>query len=945
MTPRAGWSPQALSLWAKTGAESEEWLDLPRHLTDSAAVGKWLWSNWLSHGLRSRLDADLELQGEGEVLAAWLAGVHDVGKATPAFAAQLMSDPSRSAFAMRIRDAGLPLVRPAGPADWFPHAAGSQVAVKRWLVSEGLTRSRSAADALAAVAGTHHGLPSARPHLRKAEAAGAMAPAWTEVQDELLAGMTERLGARAVVERVLRADVTAFHQMLLTGLVIMADWIASNPDLFSLTPAAEVDEPARLTRAMGCLELTGAVKGRSLPTEAVDAYQSSFSWPNGRRPWPVQEDVLRVAREMEGAGLLCIEAPMGVGKTEAALMAAHVLMERTGRSGVIVAAPTMATSDALFHRVRAWTERNLGGAGPVSLVLAHSKAALNEEAAGLPLVGMGARGVGLDEPEAGSQSVVAHQWLSGRKKGILSSVAVGTVDQVLFMALQSKHMMLRHLGLASKVVVIDECHAYDAYMNQYLARSLQWLGAYGVPVILLSATLPPAVKDQLVSAYASGKRGAPSLDAVPDLGVAYPVLTSADDAGVRAVASAPSGRRSEVRFAPVSDDDATLAELLAPCSAEGGCLVVVCNTVARAQHAYALARGLVGDDAVLMHSRFISRDRIAQESALVAELGPRATRGEGRPWRRVVVATQVVEQSLDLDFDGMITDIAPMDLLLQRSGRVYRHDRPVHDRPAWGRVPQVWVRGAGDGGCGQTAPVFDSAMETIYPPAILTATWAVLDLHHGGREVSVPTEIPSLVRSVYTDDAVVPEAWRDGWAVQRSGWAAEQEESRRRAASFLLPGGHSAESFADLWAGPAEDPATERGEAAGVAQVRDTEPTLEVLLVKEAEGGYVPWGAGPDTEVIFAQQVPSRHQARAVAECSVRLPARFSRPWLFEKALDELESRTDPAWQQSPLLRGQLQLTVDDEGRSTVAGIPLRYDVELGLIDGARNSPANEGMR
>ncbi|XJN90658.1 CRISPR-associated helicase Cas3' [Micrococcus luteus] len=945
MTPRTGWSPQALSLWAKTGTEPEDWLDLPRHLTDSAAVGRWLWNNWLADGLRSRLDADLDLRGEGEVFAAWLAGVHDVGKATPAFAAQLMSDPSRSSFAIRIRDAGLPLLGPVGPADWFPHAAGSQVAVKRWLVSEGITRTRRAADALAAIAGAHHGLPSSRPHLRKAEVASAMAPAWAAVQDELLAGMTERLGARALLERVLLVDVTAFHQMLLTGLVIMADWIASNPDLFPLTPAAEVDEPARLTVAMDFLDLTGEVKGRPLAAEAGEAYQASFAWPDGRRPWPVQEDVLRAAYEMEGAGLLCIEAPMGVGKTEAALMAAHVLMERTGRSGAIVAAPTMATSDALFHRVRAWTDRNLGGAGPVSLVLAHSKAALNEEAVGLPSAGMGARGVGLDEAEAGAQSVVAHQWMSGRKKGILASVAVGTVDQVLFMALQSKHMMLRHLGLASKVVVIDECHAYDAYMNQYLARSLQWLGTYGVPVILLSATLPPAVKEELVSAYASGKRGAPCLDVVPDLGQAYPVLTVTDDTGVRAVASPPSGRRSVVRFAPVPDGDATLAELLAPCVAEGGCLVVVCNTVARAQHAYALARDLVGDDAVLMHSRFLARDRVAQESALVAELGPEATRDEGRPWRRIVVATQVVEQSLDLDFDGMITDIAPMDLMLQRSGRVHRHDRPVSDRPEWGRTPQVWVRGADDPGGEQDAPVFDSAMEAVYPAAVLTATWAAAQLHHGGRAISVPDEIPGLVRAVYADDAVVPEGWRDGWAVQRSGWVTKQEESRRRAASFLLPGGHSAETFADLWAGPAGDPATERGEAAGLAQVRDTEPTLEVLLVKAAEGGYVPWGAGPDAEVIFTQQVPSRRQARAVAESSVRLPARFSRPWLFEKALDELESQTDPAWQQSPLLRGQLQLTVDDEGRSTVAGIPLRYDAELGLIDGPRNSPANEGMR
>lgn len=939
----AEWSEQALSLWAKTGPEPEDWLDLPRHLTDSAAVGRWLWTEWLAPGVAAWLDAGLDLKGEGAVFAAWLAGVHDCGKATQAFAGQLQKQRERAAFAGRIRDAGLPLSGPAGPADWFPHSAGSQVAIKRWLLTEGVTRSRRAADAIASIAGAHHGLPADRSHLRRAEADAELNPEWARVQDELVAGITARLQARPVLERALRAGLSAHHQMILTGLVVMADWIASNADLFPLNAASGVDESVRLREAITLLDLTNPAHGRALPESPSEAYRGAFSWGEGREPWPVQEEVLRAAREMDGAGLLCVEAPMGVGKTEAALMAAHVLMGRTGRSGVIVAAPTMATSDALFRRVHAWAERNLGGAGPVSLVLAHSKSALNEEASAMPRAGMGLQDVGRDEPDDRHQSVVAHQWLSGRKKGMLASVAVGTVDQVLFMALQSRHVMLRHLGLASKVVVIDECHAYDAYMNQYLGRALQWLGAYRVPVILLSATLPHGVKDELVSAYAAGQRGARVTEASPQTGTAYPVLTVADEAGVRAVPTPASGLRSTVEFTAVEDDDATLTTLLEPCVDEGGCLLVVCNTVARAQHAYALARELVGDDAVLLHSRFIARDRVDKEAALVDELGPRAHRGTARPQRRIVVATQVVEQSLDLDFDGMITDIAPMDLMLQRTGRVHRHRRPVSDRPPWGTTPRVRVRGAVEAGSIQSPPEFQSAMGAVYAPALLTATWALLHLHDDGRAVNLPEDIPGLVGAAYADDPIIPPEWRERWSEQRVAWEDKQEEARRRAGAFLLPGGHGAGHFAALWEGPSADPSTERGEAAGLAQVRDTDPTLEVLLVRAAEGGYVPWRAGPDAEVIFPQQTPSRRQSHEIAASSVRLPARFSRFGLFEAALDELEQGTDAAWQQSSLLRGQLQLTVDSDGRATLAGVELRYDPELGLMDGPADDRPNEG--
>lgn len=930
------WSARARSLWAKTGPEPEDWLPLIAHLTDSAAVAVWVWREWLAPGVRRDLEDALDLQDEGEAFAAWVAGTHDLGKCSRAFAGQLMNDRDRSRFADRIVEAGLPLTSLSSRLEWYPHSAASAVALERWLAERFPVAKQKNVRSLAAIAGAHHGLP-ARQSTRD-RSLNDLALEWAAVQDELLDGITGLTGAAEVLARVLRARVKPEHLMVLTGFVIMVDWIASNQDLFELnvSDAGDAVQAAqRAEEAWNRLNLPGPLRTTGLPANPTDAFRFRFEWPTDRTPWPVQEAVLQLARDMPDGGLICVEAPMGVGKTEAALMAAEVLASATGRGGLFFAAPTMATSDALFRRVARWTENAGVRESPVSLFLARSKASLNEDAQSLPRLGLGISSVGVDEPDAYA-SVVAHEWLLGRKKGMLSTVGVGTVDQVLFLALQAKHLMLRHLGLASKVVVIDEIHSYDAYMSRYLARALHWLGVYGVPVVLLSATLPHEMKAELVAAYRAGLTGKRALPSdVPDTGAAYPVLTAATREGVRTVVAESSGRELTVALAGVEDDDATLLDLMLPCAEEGGCLLVVCSTVARAQHAYHLARDLVGDDARLLHARFVASERVRMEQELTDELGPKARRGRGRPERRVVVATQVVEQSLDLDFDGMVTDIAPVDLLLQRCGRLHRHARPTEERPSWGKTPRVWVRGMESRGDTQTTPTFGTEQELIYAPAVLLPTVAALGLQESGCDVRLPPDIPVLVRDVYSSAPRLPEGWGPTWASARAAWGATREEARQKAQSYLLPLPHSVPRFEDLWQMDTSDVDSLSGEARGLAQVRDTDPTVEVLITRSAPGGYTALGDGTDAAVISWQQVPPWTLAQRIASSSVRLPHRFSRPDLFERAVTELEAATDPAWQQSALLRGQLQLCIDDGGRAVVAGHTLRYDSELGLMEEA----------
>lgn len=936
------WSHQANALWAKTGDE-DAWLNLPRHMMDSAAVGEVLWADWLAPGIRKRLEHNLKLQNEGVQFAGWLTGVHDVGKCTPMFQGQLRQRPNLERHIHRVLDAGLPL-RDTTTHDWYPHSTGSEIIIQRWLVEHVDNVSRRYTNHIAAIAGAHHGLPSSSGFARACKVElQQMDPVWRTVQDELIEQLSEYTSSHKVLPRVLGQRISRTDQMILTGLVIMADWLASNQNYFPLSVPDTASSRQRAEHALEQLALTMPMNWPDLPNDAHEVFRKRFQWPAERTARPAQVETLREARELDGPGLICLEAPMGAGKTEAALAAAEVMAEKAGRGGIIFAAPTMATSDALLSRVKAWADSivTTEARQVTSLFLGHSKQGLNEDMQQLRRASSGIQNIDEDyDTKAGS--VVAHQWLSGRKLGMLANIVVGTVDQVLFLALQAKHAMLRHLGLAGKVVIIDEVHAYDAYMNAYLARALEWLGAYDVPVVLLSATLPHATKARLVAAYTSGlQRSKVSADEIAASGLNYPVITAAGQAGVRTITTEtpPTQYRAAVEL--LDDDLDSLAEIMFQVRDEGGALLVLCNTVGRAQEAYALAQEIVGDDSRLLHSRFIAVDRVDLERELVSELGP-PDHHAVRPHRRIVVATQVIEQSLDLDFDAIVTDIAPMDLVLQRLGRVHRHKRSPSDRPVWGQQPRLWIRGIEDPGRDASPPEFGYVQELIYARAILLKTWALLRQRITDGGIEIPQDIPQLVHAVYGDIPPIPAAWSEALDEAQAELDSKQFEAGSRAKSFMFPAPRTASNMRDLWMDQTQDIGqNEVAEAQGFAQVRDTDPTLEVIVTQHAPGGYkiLHW-IDPSGTVLTAEEANmDERQAYTLASCSLRLPHSFSYPEVFDQALDELEKHTDAGWHHSHVLRGQLQLMVDDDLRCVLAGKTLRYDRTLGLLEEVSDDP------
>ncbi|WP_349294421.1 type I-E CRISPR-associated protein Cse1/CasA [Streptomyces sp. HU2014] len=944
----------ARTVWAKHDRASDGWLPLWRHMADSAAVAGQLWDAWVPGNIKA-LAAEPLPGGHEDArrLITFLACSHDIGKATPAFACQV------APLADRMQAVGLGMLSAheyGTDRRMAPHGLAGQLILQEWL-SERHGMSARASGQFAVVAGGHHGTPPEHQQIhdlqlrtRLLRHPGASEGAWKSVQDELLDGCAELTGVsdRFAAWRAVRLPQTV--QVLLTAIVILSDWIASASELFpydpsSWQPVGPVGEARRLRAAWQGLDLPGPWSPTE-PDQSADAlFAARFDLPAGAEVRPVQAEAVRMARLMPAAGLLMIEAPMGEGKTEAAFAAAEILASRTGAGGCLVALPTRATGDAMFPRLLEWMD-HLPLDGPRSVVLAHAKAALNDVWAGM--MRSSSRAIAAVEPDGPDQvrsnarvsrpkpaGLHAHQWLRGRKKSLLASFAVGTIDQVLFAGLKSRHLALRHLAVAGKVVIIDEVHAYDAYMSRYLDRVLEWLAAYRVPVVLLSATLPADRRRALAAAYSGS---AEVIGDVPD--DTYPLITAVapDSPTHTAHPATASDRRTEVSLERLEDDLVLLADRLETELDGGGCALVVRNTVDRVLAAADVLRERFGPEAVTVtHSRFLAADRVAKDAWLRERFGP----GGDRPDEpHIVVASQVVEQSLDVDFDLLVTDLAPVDLVLQRVGRLHRHPRSRPPRLARARC---LVTGIEDWRAEPLKPVPGS--EAVYGLYPLLRALTVLKPHLDGTPLVLPEHISPLVQSAYRGGGTGPGVLSSEESTAYAKYFQVLDRKRKDAEAFLLGPVRREGRPVYGWLGANAGDADDRPE--GRAQVRDSDESLEVLVVQRLRDGRlttVPWldrgRGGLELPTDFA---PGRRAAEAVAASAITLPKYFSHRGMIDRVIDELERFRVPAWQvkECPWLAGELILVLDEDCQTRLTGCVLRYSSADGLRVSRAGVPAS----
>ena len=874
------------------------WLPLWMHARDTAEVMRLLVRHWLPESVRGIIGLEEERLVR---TACFLGAAHDIGKATVVFQSNILRHipeaRDRVAQALSLRER----LQSDGKT---PHARASEAILLELGCPAGL----------ASIAGAHHGKP------QENEANNYISEQievfhgnyWGKGQRRLWMAIwremfQEALSLAGFASPDALPDLSIPAELLLTGLLTMADWIASNSRYFPLIPVDSLGEeaayPERAYRAWRALDLTAPWEGEYTAMDDA-AFRQRFGFlPNG-----IQCAALDVAAGMGNPGILILEAQMGVGKTEAALAAAEILAARFRLGGLYFGLPTQATANGIFGRLAAWAEKQSQEAAH-SIRLAHGMAELNEDYRQL------IPGRAVTEEDARDGGAFVHGWFQGRKQALLADFVIGTVDQLLMAALKQKHLMLRHLGLAGKVVIVDECHAYDTYMNRYLDRALAWLGCYHVPVILLSATLPAKRRAELIEAYLGTGAG----DGAWRVNRGYPLLTWADGGRVHQKSIPPQGVERQIQIQTV--DAQGLPSLLQDAMRQGGCAGVLVNTVRKAQALAAELRAALPEfEVFLFHAQFLMPDRAAKERELLARLGKNSDFGQRN--RLIVVGTQVMEQSLDIDFDFMVTELCPMDLLLQRIGRLHRHERA--DRPPRFRQARCAVLDTAE-------DAFDPGSKAVYGEWLLGRTRKLLP-----QRISLPGDIPRLVQDAYgweTGDCLAPDAQSEQ---ARQAYESAQREQGRRAEAFAILPPESHPLFPQLnvlddWMHDAQDV----GEAAARAAVRDGEPSVDVLvMMRKADGSvrFLPWQQ--DGRAVATDRPPSQEESLQIARQKLRLPGYFGHRWNIDAVIAELEEQNRKylsQWQQSPMLKGELVLLLDEKQTARLAGMALAYGQADGL--------------
>ncbi|MGW7466994.1 CRISPR-associated helicase Cas3' [Streptomyces xantholiticus] len=939
------WEAPDESVWGKSRGLHLDRLpySLIRHLLDAAAMALHLWDAYLSENQRVRVLEGMGLEGEPErarAVVGLCAGLHDIGK--------LSGFQFCSSHGSRHLASELSAERKTMSAEPVGHDVAGMHAVEKVLEAlefEADGGSR-AARRLAEIIGGHHG--------RFHRVEDRISPAF-------LGGATwarQRIAHAGVVHEVLGApgappSFKAPAAVLVTGVVILADWLVSQEDYLrerqrALVPSLREHFERSQADAHGLLAEAGLERVTLRRKEFAEAYGI------GGEPNPLQRSVMEELWEAvgsgRGGGICLVTAAPGDGKSETALEIERVLGEAFGTQGFAFLLPTMATSDQMYGRIAKTLSRQSGQ--DAGLTLVHSMAWLNSAYADEELDAQRVLTCDGDEVREVSRRAEVdmrpQRWLRGNKRPLLAQFAVGTIDQALMAVLPVRHNALRLLALSGKTFIVDEAHAYDPYMQVLLGRLLNWLGAYGVPVILLSATLPASVSDRLIKEYLRGAGHKMSALSERTFPAPYPGWLYVDGESGRARRISDERREEQARARSMElsivveavgrgaggggrGRMAVVERLLQPVAdGDGGIALVVCNTVGDAQETYLRLRERFdkrshaeGGSVQLLHARFPGDVRETRTREVTDGLG----RTGPRPLRRVVVATQVVEQSLDLDADIVISDLAPLSLLLQRAGRCWRHETHWgqqgypggRGRPAWADGPRLVVLDPIAGGGG--VPV---QWGEVYSEHLLVTTSVTLAGIDG--VVSVPGDVQELVEAVHRDDERFD--WDSPGSPRVKAWTAHKgKEMAERSMAGLraVARARSISVLHDLHHLPGEEDEWEVSTRLGADSVR-------MLCVYVQEDGRTTLDlAGEDP-------LPDADPGAKMPVAAVRAVMRRTIPVRADWLRDASEDAINPpeSWAEHPML-GDLRVLrqpvrLGAAQAVTVGGKALRLDEDLGLV-------------
>jgi len=787
-------------LWGKySPKDNSNYHPLIYHMLDASAVALEMWNECLSDSFKEDLTSTFGMSNlyAGHLLSFWI-GLHDIGKAGPEFQRK---NPER---VLTLSNIGLSFPSRAIEPEGF-HATATTQILRRLMQQQDPPIPRKFRNAVSTALGGHHGeFPlSAQINQDSLTRYHIGDQTWQALQADLAFLLQSILNPPTPNHYPDTTLAINPFLMLLTGFTTVADWISSNEDFFCFErPTRTPENYFELARknAHNALKSLGWMGWRS--TGKPLTFHELFP---GFTPNSLQSAVIDWTEEIDSPFLAIVEAQTGSGKTEAALYMADQILQKDRLSGFYVAMPTQATSNQMYSRVKQFlTERY--PEEDLNLHLVHGNALLHDKMQPFTPTNIWAK--------ENNGNIHSHSWFLPRKKTLLAPFGVGTVDQTFYSVLRSKFFFLRLFGLSHKILIFDEVHAYDVYMNEIFSTLLQWLRMVGTSVIILTATLPEKAKTALITAYTGRNETLTRVD--------FPRITLATNTDTQ-VHSAGIGENRTIKLTWVDREVDTVAGLLRDCLGGGGCVAVVCNTVKRAQQVYSrLLQEFPEEETILIlfHSSFPFGWRKQIEDRVLTLFGKDR---QSRPSKAILVATQVIEQSLDLDFDLMVTDLAPIDLLIQRIGRLHRH-AGGSNRPLSFSEPHCII---------STYPSLEETLTQgsdiyVYDAYTLGKTWSILKEK---TSLTLPLDSDNLIRFVYEDrfdDLPALETARK--EMDKSAFSSQQN-----AHNYLIPSvDKDFSSSQPTFFG--DDPQSLSSRLVN-APTREIDPTIQIVCLEEKEDG------------------------------------------------------------------------------------------------------------
>ncbi|MFZ2486485.1 MAG: CRISPR-associated helicase Cas3' [Anaerolineae bacterium] len=871
-------------LWAKTDRKTQRFHPLICHLIDVAQVAHKLWSNVLTDSFRSHLAAmlNLEIEAAGRLLAFW-AALHDIGKASPAFQRKV------GHLQTTLEKAGIQFPKLFSNEN-TPHGLLSTCFLETLLVTE-TTLDLRAAKRIAWALGGHHGVwpePGATKGV-KTDQKGEHE--WNTMRKSLIEDLKAVLRPPELHGWIAERKDENVFLALFSGFVSVADWIGSSETYFSYTETVEdLHEYATQAaqKAQSALESLGWI-GYQSPSQPC-AFQTLFPFA----PNDVQDAAIQLAATTTGPALTLIETPTGSGKTEAALYLADSWASKDQQRGLYVAMPTMATSNQMHKRVASALYSRYEKATATPLLI-HSQARWIRNSPPPQIVS--------DDEQATDASTQSMTWFLPRKRSLLAPFGVGTIDQSLISVLQTRHFFVRLFALSHKTVIFDEVHAYDTYMSALFEHLLAWLSAVGASVILLSATLPASTRRRLVQAYAGNN----ALQ-VPD--APYPAISHFSSNKLEVI-SLPPQRVRAVTLTMIPREPVGIISELREALSQGGCAAVICNTVKRSQEIYRAIQNeqlVDNQDLYLFHARtpFGWRNEIEQQ--ILEKFG----KSGKRPDKAIVVATQVIEQSLDLDFDIMVSELAPIDLLLQRAGRLHRHERL---RPLPLTSPRLIIAVDEE----EEFPGFGNDTFVYEPYILLRSLAAIKD------QTVLSPDVCKLIEFVYDDTSLdkLPSKWQTRLFQAQQEMVERYNKNIFEARNRLVPSPDSESLSGDLKIELEEDmPAVH---VTLQALTRLGPPSISLVCLHHYNGQLWTEPNGQGTMIELGHK-PDSITTERLAQCTVSISDQKTVKYFLEQKLP-------PGWYDHALLRDHRLAIFTAEGLCDFTGLPypLHLTRELGL--------------